>query len=201
MHLRRCVGGGPATRVRSPRPQAGTREPNYARASSAGTRPSPGRSLKLAYVGPPSTPQRGAAVGDDPVRASRERAERSSASPRAWVPVRRVARGQAHRPRVRHTGGMQRVALPQLRYRTREVRVSSQAASKRATKETGECQRSWRERSSAPPELASLPKRIPSPPLTAISVEADSDQLATHSGRRVQLQPTVVLVASTPTRW
>ncbi len=183
-----CIFAGASEGVlQRTRPQAGTRARSggagyYARASFAGTRPSPGRSLKLAYAGPPPTPHVVQERGTLPLGASRGSAPSEARHPRAWVRsgVPRVGIRAGTSPTRR--AGMQRVALPRLRYCTREVRVSSQAASKRATKETGECQRSWRERSSAPPERARvpacgrMPKRIPSPPPTVISVEADTRQ-------------------------
>ncbi len=103
--------------------------------------------------------------------AARGSAPSEARHPRAWVRSGVARVGIRADPSPTTQGGDAARCAAAVAILYREVRVSSQAASKRATKETGECQRSWRERSSAPPERASPPKRIPSPPLTVISVE------------------------------
>ena len=95
---------------------------------------------------PPPTPH-GVTVPSRAIRfAARGSAPREARHPRAQVPVRRVARGHAHRPRVRHTRGDAARCAAAVTILYREVRVSSQAASKRATKETSSGARSAKER-------------------------------------------------------
>ncbi len=106
-----CIFAGASEGVlQRTRPQAGTRARSggagyYARASFAGTRPSPGRSLKLAYAGPPPTPHGVQGQGTrSSWRRARERAERSSASPCVGS-VRRAARGHTRRHKSDTQGG------------------------------------------------------------------------------------------------